>query len=617
MNECDVVPIGGYPEQQAEALFFLNQQGEFSHVNEQFTALTGHTAEALLSRSLAELVDPDGAAAVGQVLAYALHGHGLTFDARLRTAAGTFVRFALTTFPQQPAAQTAGIGGILRLAETAQQTDSAVREREKQLSIISRTIADVIFVLKVETAGQYRFLFVNKAFTDTTGLRGEQVVNRLVQDVIPEPSLSMVLANYQQAVATKRRVIWLETSNYPTGQVVGEVCVTPVLGDDGECCQLVGVVHDLTAQHKVEEDLRASNERFRYALKATTDALYDWDIQADTLLWGEGFEDLFGYHLESNPSEFGQWSDFVHPDDAAHTVDTLLNTAHQTTRNHWQQEYRFQRADGTWATVFDRGYIIRDEQERPVRMIGAMQDISARKEAEAQQQRMAQELFAQNADLQQFTYIVSHNLRAPLANARGYAQLLTRLPTDSEAFATSLGHMQTSLEQLDIVLNDINDILSIRDKPAGRQEKVHLSSVCEQVRQNLAETLSASGGTLTCTIPPDLSVVGNRAYFHSIFYNLLANAIQYRSAERPLHIEVEGGCAADGNKVVTVADNGSGFDLDKAGADVFQLYKRFHTTPKGRGIGLFLVKSHVEAMGGRIEVSSRVGEGTRFTLSFS
>jgi hypothetical protein len=101
----------------------------------------------------------------------------------------------------------------------------------------------------------------------------------------------------------------------------------------------------------------------------------------------------------------------VHPDDVSHTVDDRHYTIAHTQHNHWQQEYRFECADGSWSLVFDRGYIIRNATGQAVRMIGAMQDITARKAAEEKHQRMAQELFKQNADLQQFTYIVSHNLR--------------------------------------------------------------------------------------------------------------------------------------------------------------------------------------------------------------
>ncbi|GAB3861868.1 hypothetical protein GCM10028822_41870 [Hymenobacter terrigena] len=496
-------------------------------------------------------------------------------------------------------------------------TKAALVEREHQLSVLFNAIADVTFVLDVEGEGRYRFVFANQAFEKTTGLPVEQVLGRYVEDIIPEPSLSLVLGKYREAIASMERVVWQETSDYPTGRVTGEVSVTPVPDEQGRCCQLVGVVHDLTKEKQVETALRLSNERFSYALKATTDAIYDWNVAAGTLYWGEGFEDLFGHQLTENPTPFSKWADSVHPDDTARTVTGLLRMVFETTNLFWQEEYRFRRADGTWAEVFDRGYLLRNGTGQAVRMIGAMQDITPRKQAERQQRLMTEKLIGQNADLQQFTYIVSHNLRAPLANALGFSELLARVDKQSAVFDTSLHNLRTSLRLLDEVLNDVNDILSVRDEQAGyRPEPVPLAAVCQQALLSLQETLQAAGGELHLQIPDDLRVAGSRAYFHSIFHNLISNAIKYRADARPLRIDIVATVTPGEGLTIRVRDNGSGFDRQQAGNNVFQLYRRFHAGQAGRGIGLYLVRAHVEAMGGQVSVASRPDEGTEFTLHF-
>ena len=489
--------------------------------------------------------------------------------------------------------------------------------RAEELSVLFDTIADVTFVLSVEPDGRYRFVFTNKAFEKTTGLPMGQVLGRYVEDVIPEPSLALVLAKYHEACHTMQPVAWQEISDYPTGQVVGQVSVTPVPDEYGRCCQLVGVVHDLTKVRQAEAALRASNERFAYALKATTDAIYDWDVASDTLYWGEGFEDLFGYKLGKNPAPFGEWSNYVHPDDSPRVVAGLRHAAFETTAAFWQEEYRFRRADATWAEVFDRGYLLRDETGRAVRMIGAMQDITPRKQAEHQQQLLTEKLIGQNADLQQFTYIVSHNLRAPLANALGFSDLLARVDKQSAVFDASLQNLRTSLRLLDEVLTDVNDILSVRDEQAGyRPEPVALAAVCQQALQGLREALQAAGGQLRLLIPAELRVAGSRAYFHSIFHNLISNAIKYRADARPLLIDIVATATPAEGVTIVVRDNGSGFDRQQAGDHVFQLYRRFHAGQAGRGIGLYLVRAHVEAMGGQVAVASRPDAGTEFTLYF-
>lgn len=226
-----------------------------------------------------------------------------------------------------------------------------------------------------------------------------------------------------------------------------------------------------------------------------------------------------------------------------------------------------------------------------------------------------QEIVTQNKDLQQFTYIVSHNLRAPLASALGLADLLGTEEPGSPYFEQTRTHLLASLHQLDQVLRDMNTILTVRDQQhLAAAEAVPLADVVRQVVQNLQEAVDQVGGTVRVAIPAALSVRANRAYLYSIFFNLLSNALQYRADERPLEVTVTATGGEGQPTRVTVADNGSGFDQQQAGDDVFKLYKRFHPHRPGRGMGLYLTKTHVESMGGNISVHSRVDEGTRFTI---
>ena len=258
---------------------------------------------------------------------------------------------------------------------------------------------------------------------------------------------------------------------------------------------------------------------------------------------------------------------------------------------------------------------VRNEAGAVTHFVALLQNINYRKEVEASQAKMTQDLYRHNRDLQQFTYVVSHNLRAPLANALGLATLLIKVDKASAAFDATLGHLRHSMAQADAVLKDLNLVLSIRDKEhIGQQESVPLLEVCAQALSNLDEPLQQCGGRVVLAVDEGLVVHGDRAYLYSIFYNLLSNAIKYRAEVRPLQVDIACTRAPGGGARISFTDNGSGFDMFKAGSDVFQLYKRFHTNQRGRGIGLFLVKTHVEALGGKIEVASEVDFGTRFTI---
>lgn len=158
-------------------------------------------------------------------------------------------------------------------------------------------------------------------------------------------------------------------------------------------------------------------------------------------------------------------------------------------------------------------------------------------------------------------------------------------------------------------------ILSIRDKKDNViKEKVQLVSVCQEVVANFRESLETDGSEVSIEVGENDHVRGNKAYLYSIFYNLLSNSIKFRSTKRALKVKIKCLGSTDKGTTISFSDNGSGFDMELAGDKVFQLYKRFHTSSDGRGMGLFLIKTHVDAMGGHIEVSSKVNVGTRFLI---
>ena len=258
---------------------------------------------------------------------------------------------------------------------------------------------------------------------------------------------------------------------------------------------------------------------------------------------------------------------------------------------------------------------IYNEAGQLTQFVSIQQDITFRKEVEASQAAMTQDLYRHNRDLQQFTYVISHNLRAPLANALGLATVLTKMDKNSGVFTKALTNLRQSMVQADNVLKDLNLVLSIRDKKDMQaMEPLALKNICQQAIRDLDEPLRECDGEVVLNVENQLMTRGNRAYLYSIFYNLLSNSIKYRSEERTLQVDIMCCTGTHGGPTITFTDNGSGFDMFKAGSDIFQLYKRFHTNQRGRGIGLFLVKTHVEAMGGKIEVTSEVNFGTRFTI---
>ncbi len=140
------------------------------------------------------------------------------------------------------------------------RSEDLLQQKMLQLTMVYESVGDVIFHLRVEGDGQYRFDSVNPAFYQSTGLKPEQVIGKLVHEVIPEPSLALILARYQEAIRSRQTVHWEEETRYPSEVKSGDVTVTPVFGPDGKCTALIGSVHDLTERKRLEQQVRQAQK---------------------------------------------------------------------------------------------------------------------------------------------------------------------------------------------------------------------------------------------------------------------------------------------------------------------------------------------------------------------
>jgi PAS domain S-box-containing protein len=159
----------------------------------------------------------------------------------------------------------------------------------------------------------------------------------------------------------------------------------PVLNHQGEVTQVSIIARDISEQKKADEKLKEernllhiSNERYRLASIATDDAIWDWDLKTGDRFWGEGFQTLFGYDLTKTKLDITSWREHIHPEDLDRVMKNMDEVINAPAAQKWEDEYRYRQADGSYANVVDRGFIIRDDENRPVRMIGAMQDTSER-----------------------------------------------------------------------------------------------------------------------------------------------------------------------------------------------------------------------------------------------
>jgi len=245
-----------------------------------------------------------------------------------------------------------------------------------------------------------------------------------------------------------------------------------------------------------------------------------------------------------------------------------------------------------------------------------MRDISDAKHAELKEKKISADLIQRNKDLEQFAYIISHNLRGPVANIVGVSNALLDGNLDEEENAEFMDALSVSVRKLDNIITDLNHILQVKHHVNENKERIIFSQIVDDIKTSIGTFLDDK----CIMISTDFSEVDEmstlKSYMRSIFYNLISNSIKFRKPELAPVIEIKSHKYKDKIEL-TFRDNGIGIDLEKKSNQIFGLYKRFHPDyAEGKGMGLFMVKTQVETLGGRISVQSKVNEGTEFKIEF-
>lgn len=493
---------------------------------------------------------------------------------------------------------------------------------------------------------------------------------------------------------------------------------------------------------KSNQDIIESKERYDIVAKATSDTIWDWKIDDDAFIWNKGIQGVFGYKKEEVGKNSNWWFERIHPEDSLKMSVRLYSFLDYKT-DKWQDEYRFQCADGSYKYVIDKGFLVKDDKGKIIRMIGAIQDVTKQKEEEQrlrlletvitksndavmicgiklnenslpsivfvnsafedmtgyktseaigmpldiifgaksdskqidllkqrikeyqicdietvcykkdntlfwinftmipvtnkdgehshwisvqrdvteikekekEREQLIRELTKNNNDLKQFSYITSHNLRAPLSNLTGLLNLIDDIPIENPDLKELIDGFSTSTHLLNETINDLVKVIIIKDNPAIEKERILIKDIFENVFNQLNFLINLHKPILKIELSEEYISNINKSYLESIFLNLMTNSIKYRSATNQLKITITSKVINE-ELVISFKDNGIGIDMDRNKDKIFGLYQRFHNHPDSKGLGLYLVKSQVESMGGNISVESKLGKGTTFTLTF-
>lgn len=264
-----------------------------------------------------------------------------------------------------------------------------------------------------------------------------------------------------------------------------------------------------------------------------------------------------------------------------------------------------------WAKASGRP--LRDNDREIIGIRGVFQNIHEEKLREEQLEQSFRLIQGHNSRLYDFAHIISHNLRSQVGNLQMSAALFdtSNLSADQNELLQNFTKIGKSL---DITLKHLNKIVSVHSVASKTRDSVVIDEVYKRVVAGLSQTIRENKVVMYTDFSEVEEIPYIEAYLESILQNLITNAIRYKHPERDPEISLYT-YEENGKVHLLVKDNGLGIDLEKHGEELFKIYKTFHGNDDALGLGLFLTRNEVEAMGGEINVESKVGKGSKFIVT--
>lgn len=365
---------------------------------------------------LESLIHPDDFAGMAVLLGRwetAVDGQILELEYRLRDAEGNWRWFISrdTVFERTADGRVRQIIGTAEDITLRKQAEQALRDSEERFRSVLDHYPAAVFIKDLEG----RYLFTNQHAAVATQIPQTDWVGKTARDFFPEEVAARFERNDQLVASTLRPHQLEEEVALPTGESITLLTVQfPLFRNEGQLYAVCGISTDITARVRAEEARLEIEERYRLATLATNDLIWDFDPATGAVGWNEHYGAVLGRQPGTNDS-WEWWIERIHPNDRDRTV-RILRAAVEGTDSHWTAEYQLLRADGTWASIQDRAYISRDSTGRARRVVGAMQDVTLRKQAESDLRKMTELLRAVAEGTSDAVYVKDHDGKYLLAN---------------------------------------------------------------------------------------------------------------------------------------------------------------------------------------------------------
>jgi|GEM_PF-6956302 len=540
---------------------------------------------------------------------------------------GTHIYGESALFPFEYKNEPAILSVITDISEI-KKVSTQLQQNEKKL----REIIDLVPFNMFAKDGDGNILLANKAFAQSYGTTTEYIAKHksLPKKFDPNPALKKEFVRIDKEVIKTKKSITTPMEEFVDsfGNIrYLQTTKVPYTADDNTNIKLLGISADLTERIAFEEKIKKSEENLDFYFSTSMDGFYVMDIDKpfvwndsinktkiikrvfskmkivkinDSMLaqYGATIDDMMGYSL----------TDFFKHDmkQGYQVVNKLLD------HGRMQSITEERKLDGTVFWVEGDYVCLYNDAGEVSGLFGFRKDITDRIRADQELRKITDDLMKSNNELQQFAYLTSHDLRAPVVNLSSLLKFYNKeIPQDKDN-PIIIKKIEHSVEQLKNTLNDLVNIVATKSQNKEEKAKISFSQTCKDVISGINQEVKMAKAEIRTDFKVR-SMLYSKTIMNSIVLNLVTNAVKYRSPNRPLKINIKT-YRYEKFVCLEVRDNGLGIDLDKYGDKLFGIYQRFHEAPNSKGLGLYIVKTQVEKMGGHIKVKSKVGGGTTFSV---
>ena len=640
----------------------------FLQPKEVFLApVRAQTANALLLAALITGIVVAAAIGMGQLLsrpilrltAAAQRVSAGDLDAQAPVVSEDEIGQLAATFNAMTAQLKETIDSLQQRLMERQRMEQALQESEARFRSLVETSVDWIWEIDRDCV----YTYASPAIVHILGYEPEDLIGKTPFDLMPPGEAERVRRLLEEAAAVRGHIEQLENINQHVDghQVVLETSGVPMFADDGEFVGYRGIDRDITARRQAEEALQENELRYRALFERNNDAVFIFGMDQKLLTANQQAADLLGYTLDEMlgmsvsqavvPSEYADTDSKLHAMLAGESIPLYERT--------------FRRKDGTEFPAEVNVALVYDPRGAPLHIHSIVRDISERKQAEDDlrkhrdhledlvQERTAeletrvaeveqlnramtnvledlqeantriadtaQHLREANAELESFSYSVSHDLRAPLRHIDGFVRLLAERQAGrlDESSARYVDVIRASVGKMSQLIEDLL-LLSRTGRTEMHWQRVDLDRIVSTIQHDL--TAETEGRQIDWQIAPLPPVEGDPTLLRQVWTNLLSNAVKYTAPREQARIEV--GILEQeedtGEVTVYVRDNGVGFD-PQYGHKLFGVFQRLHQADEfeGTGIGLAIVRRIIYRHGGRVWAKGRPDRGATFYLTLN